>query len=232
MATYTMELREIANDKSTPVFGFNYPFYCDDYQLKKEFEELFINRYYFHEIGSETYDRWRHQLKARLCMIMPYYTQLYQTEWHQHQVDMLLSKDLTETTIRELEGTQNSTSSSTDSGTSIGSTTGTHNGTSTTVSSHLEDGVAMVDLESGDKTGTDQTTDNGTSQATSEAQSSSESQGENSMETNQKETITFNSKGNIGVQTPAYAITEWRKIIININEMILNDCKDLFMQIY
>lgn len=47
-----------------------------------------------------------------------------------------------------------------------------------------------------------------------------------------EETTTFTSKGDIGIQTPAYGITEWRKVLININEMILNDCKDLFMQIY
>ena len=46
------------------------------------------------------------------------------------------------------------------------------------------------------------------------------------------EKTTFTSKGDIGVQTPAYAITEWRKVLININQMIIDECNDLFMKIY
>ena len=47
-----------------------------------------------------------------------------------------------------------------------------------------------------------------------------------------KETTTFSSVGDIGIQTPAYAITEWRKIILNLNEMIIKECEDLFMKLY
>ena len=54
----------------------------------------------------------------------------------------------------------------------------------------------------------------------------------NTIESDMEEEITFHSYGDIGIQTPAYAITEWRKVIINLNEMLLNDLKDLFLQIY
>ena len=47
-----------------------------------------------------------------------------------------------------------------------------------------------------------------------------------------KESTTFSSIGDIGIQTPAYAITEWRKVILNLNEMIIKDCEDLFMKLY
>ena len=46
------------------------------------------------------------------------------------------------------------------------------------------------------------------------------------------ETTTFHSQGDIGIQTPAYAIAEWRKVIINLDEMILNECESLFLKIY
>lgn len=263
MAMYTMELREIANDKSTPVFGFNYPFYCDDKQAKKEFEELFINRYYFHEIGAETYDRWRHQLKTRLCVIMPYYAQLYQTEWTQVEKDMMNSKDLVETTIhtltsnqsgsQEQQGTSESSSQSEGSGTETSEANSQANGTgigstnSTDLESALDNGVPQVHLETdltrktqSDSTSTtsseatSQSDSNTTSSslATSSNQATNESTMTNQQQNELEETTTFTSKGDIGIQTPAYAITEWRKVIININEMILNECKDLFMQIY
>ena len=46
------------------------------------------------------------------------------------------------------------------------------------------------------------------------------------------ETTTFTSKGDIGIQTPAYAIEQWRNVIINLNQLIIEECNDLFMKIY
>lgn len=228
MSQYTVELRTLINVFKYNVFNFNYPFYTDDNLMKKEFEELFINRYYFHEIGSETYDRWQHMLKTRLTLIMPYYAQLYQTEWEQTKKDMMQSKDLIETTTRTLKSKDESSGES--SGTSSGESTSQGETSATMNESRISDGVSIVNLEEGNKTGT--TSDSGLSSSdiTSNATSSSESK--SSSETDLEEIITFQSTGDVGIQTPAYAITEWRKVIININEMILNDLADLFMQIY
>ena len=54
----------------------------------------------------------------------------------------------------------------------------------------------------------------------------------NQQQNQLEETTTFTSKGDIGIQTPAYAITEWRKVLININQQIIDECRDLFMAIY
>ena len=54
----------------------------------------------------------------------------------------------------------------------------------------------------------------------------------NQQQNQLEETTTFTSKGDIGIQTPAYAITEWRKVLININQMIIEECHDLFMKLY
>ena len=80
--------------------------------------------------------------------------------------------------------------------------------------SNLTDGVSQALLHDDYLTGVNQGESNGTSSST------------------MSETTTFTSKGDIGIQTPAYAITEWRKVIINLNEQILNECEDLFMKIY
>ena len=60
------------------------------------------------------------------------------------------------------------------------------------------------------------------------SKSNSEQQGNRGL----TETSTFHSHGDIGIQTPAYAITEWRKVILNIDEMIINECESLFLKIY
>jgi hypothetical protein len=226
-----MEIRQLVNNPLTKLFNFDYPFYVEQSEIKAEFEELFINRYYFHEIGAETFERWEQMLKARLMVIMPYYAQLYQTQWDVVKKDMMQSKDLTETTTRILSSTSDETKaiSSNVSDQSEGTTSGT--GTGSSKESSLTDGVAVVGVD-GDLTSesSNQTSSTATSSSESTVTSSGNetSSGMNELE----ETITFESKGDIGIQTPAYAITEWRKVIININEMIINDCRDLFMQIY
>ena len=48
----------------------------------------------------------------------------------------------------------------------------------------------------------------------------------------QTETNTLTSKGNIGVTSSAELLEKWRKVIINIDELIINECSDLFMQVY
>ena len=107
MASYSMELWEMVENPLTPLFNFNYDFYCDDLEVKKKFEEKFINHYWLYEIGCETPARWNQMLKSRLNLIMPYYRQLYQTELASQNIDFLLNKDLTESTTRELTGVEN-----------------------------------------------------------------------------------------------------------------------------
>lgn len=236
MATYTVELRMIVNSPYYEIFDFDYPFYCDDAQTKQEFEELFINRFYFHEIGAETIDRWKQMLKTRLYLKMPYYKQLYLTEWERTGKDMMQSKDLTETTIHTLtsndktNGTINSKTNATATDTSSGSATGNNSSDE----SYIADGVGIVNLDANNKTGTTSSNSSSTSSSTGESKSNATSQSTNSNtnEVKLEEKTTFSSSGDIGIQTPAYAITEWRKVIINLNEMLLNEFEDLFMQIY
>ena len=48
----------------------------------------------------------------------------------------------------------------------------------------------------------------------------------------EKETTTLISQGNIGVTSSAELLKQWREVLINIDNMIIEDCKDLFMLIY
>ena len=236
MANYTIELRQVINGNFPDIFGFDYPFYTDDKEIKKEFEELFINRFYFHEIGAETFDRWQHMLKVKLSVRMPYYRQLYQTEWEQTGKDMMNSKDLTETTSHKLKSSdkENGVVSGESSVKQTDTSTGESSGSGEHDESYLSDGVHLVNTEVDNKTGTTKDKSQATSSSSSQVNSNTINQ-TSSQNTNQldlEEETTFHSYGDIGIQTPAYAITEWRKVIININEMILKECESLFMQIY
>ena len=48
---------------------------------------------------------------------------------------------------------------------------------------------------------------------------------------NQKEETTLISQGNIGVTSSAELLEKWRSIMINLDEIIIDECRDLFMGI-
>ena len=283
MANYTLELQEMKNKYGIEIFDFNYPFYTEDKQIKQQFEDLFFQHYYFYEIGAETPERWKQMLKGRLKTIMPYYEQLYQTEWFIVKKDMMVSKDLVETTIHTLKGTSqeqqhqqseaedtqnqqsktngtshnNSQQSSTSDSTGTSTGEGTSSNHQTDKESALENGVPQVSLSGdltriADSTNESTTSSNSSSTASSEetsvleyqqtdsqageqstsSHSQTKGQQSNQQQNELEEKTEFHSKGDVGIQTPAYAITEWRKVIININQMILDDLRDLFILIY
>ena len=302
MANYTMEIRQMIDSPLIGLFTFDYDFYSDNPKDKEAFEKLFIQWYYFREIGFETPERFKLKLQAKLNIVMPYYRQLAMTEWDKVRSveQMMTSKNLIESTTHEqtITGDNETTTSgnssaktTNDSSSSLSGevsltlnnetssnltneTTNTQSSTSEVEStdtqngkaSSLSDGVSQVSLDNGYLTTVNQT--NGTSnqsttqsgnQTTNQTGKQSSTQSE-TQTTNQKdnqtlsgssnslsdmnqttkgnneqtlkETIIFSSTGDIGIQTPAYAITEWRKVLININQMIIEECNDLFMKIY
>lgn len=255
MANYTMTIREMMeNELVGGVFTFDYPFYTENEKDKKGFEQLFIDYYYFNEIGFETPERFRHKLQAKLKLIMPYYQQLALTEWDKVKTieQMMTSKNLHETTTHEqsIDGTSSSQmtgNSDNNLTSSVATSSNSESSVSETLSqtnkaSDIMNGVAQSSLTDGYLTSSskaDGNTSQSNQQSTTANQSSTdnnhiESTQSNNSTNNQilSETTSFSSVGDVGIQTPAYAITEWRKVLININQMIINDCYDLFMKIY
>ena len=231
MANFTMEVREMMNHPLiSGVFTFDYEFYSDNVQDKETFEKLFVSHFYFREIGFETPERFKMKLQSKLNLIMPYYRQLALTEWDKVRSieQMMESKNLTETTehIQSIQGnseTQSNQSSSSNA---------TQNATSTNESkaSNLADGVSQSSLDDGYLTASGKTEQTDNTQTESSGTGSQTLTGNNEQQLTEK--TTFTSNGDIGIQTPAYAIAEWRKIIINLNQLIINECEDLFMKIY
>ena len=264
MATYTITIQEMMNSSIMRVFPERYPFYCQDEQTKKEFEEKFIQKFYYREIGFETPYQFNQRLYSLFLTKMPYYEQLYKTEWMRVGKDMMNSKDLIETTTHTLNEESTTSDHSTSSQTNTSEQTSTNDLTSvvdqdTTVSntssseqnhqqSNLADGVASVTLTDGYLTGVSKDTTSGTSTDTTTNDTTTTNTGTVAIESSSSdkgtlsqtgkgnrgltETTTFHSQGDIGIQTPAYAIADWRKVIINLDEMILNECESLFLKIY
>lgn len=220
MYNYTLELRELLDDELFEVFSFDYDFYTDDAKIKDTFEQKFINHYYYHEIGFETVVRWKRNLKSRLDMKAPYYRQLYETELKSKGLEFLVNKDLREEFVRTVDNTKEEDLSSSSNGTSTGKAV------NDSKVSNIDSGVSSVSLASGSLTGV--SNDTGSTTSTSKANSDSN----RTAEERTKEKTTFTSKGNIGITSTAELLKKWREVLINIDEMIIEDCKDLFMLIY
>ena len=210
MSKYTLELRRI--HQTYKIFDFDYDFYTNDETIKYNFEDKFINEYYFNEIGFETVGRFKQRLKTKLNKIMPYYTQLYQTELRSKDIDFMLNKDLEEVYERVLEG----------SNTSKNDVTVDNNSTSNVLESNIDNGNASLELEKGSLTNVGKSTINDNTKSSNSVNDT----------TNQTERTKLSSKGNIGVTSSAELLEKWRKVIINIDDLIINECSDLFMQVY
>lgn len=224
-ARHTILLDTLLRDKNFELFDFDYKFYEDAFKL--EFESLFKDYYRFREIGFETISRFKHELKTKLNVIYPKYKQLYESELACKDINFMLNKDLKETFIRDLtsnnlnENTSNVLSESAQSGSDVNSNTHKE--------SVLANGLAELSME--DKI-TGITEDTNTTTLGTKSMDTSTNKAQSNNTGKEKETTELTSQGNIGTTSSATLLREWREVQININEMILNECKDLFMFIY
>ena len=208
MANYTIELREILRSKD--IFkAINYNLYENNY--KPIFEEKFIKRFYFREIGVETIQRFIINLESTLNEIMPYYEHLYQTTTYKY--DPILNYDVTETITREIVG-----ASETDN--NINQSSSQNEGIR-----NYDTPIIKVKDPNNYKKSPSFITD---SEASNTVNGSSNRRENNkSNEVNNRST-----RGNIGVMTTQDLIKKEREIIINIDKMILDDLEILFMQVF
>ena len=226
MSNYTIELRFLNNPPMTKLFDFPYDYYMKGLvsdevyeQKKKEFENKFIDFYYFDEIGYNTPDRFKQRLKNYLDMGFKKWQERYKTELEveRQNINFLLNKDLIEERITEGNATGNSstTSSSITNSNTTANNKNTVNDTPDTRFTSTENFATSI------------TTDQATSQSTNTGT------GETTSTSNQNNNVTdkFTSKGNIGITSSAELLEKWRDIIIDIDNEIIEEADRLFMQI-
>ena len=88
--------------------------------------------------------------------------------------------------------------------------------------SNIENGNASLELEKGSLTNVSK----------SNLVNNTSSNNTLTDTTSQNEKTILTSKGNIGISSSAELLDKWRKVIINIDELIINECYDLFMRVY
>ena len=226
MSNYTIELRFLNNPPLTSLFDFDYNYYMKGLvndevyeQKKKEFENKFLEFYYFDEIGYKTPDRFKQRLKNYLDMGFKKWQERYKTELEveRQNINFLLNKDLIEerTTEGNATGTATSTSTSTSNTNNNSSNKNTVNDTPDTRFTTTENFATSIT--------TDETSSNSTNTGN----------GETTNTSNQNSNLNerFTSKGNIGVTSSAELLEKWREVIIDIDNEIIDGAEKYFMQI-
>lgn len=210
MEKYTMTLGEII-ENDVNIFDFDYPFYNEE--RRKQFEQHFIEHFYFDEIGQETVARFKHRLKIKLNLIMPYWNKIFLADELEQRI--LDNYDVTETYEKEV--IDNTTQSSN------GTVSTTNENTSKNLES--ETPVTKTDLDNIDYfsnitkdivNGKNDTTSNNT----------------NNVQNTNKENWTRKIQGNYGVQTDANAIVQYWESLRMIELEIFNKLNVLFMEVY
>lgn len=240
----TVELREIV-EAGVKVWDFDYPVPRSEIEYngkrckvdfdKAAFEQKVLDHYWFRQIGQETVGRFLHYFRSRIREIMPYYVQVYEFDAKFRNIDdPLESYNLTETFQQETQGSGHVTGET--SGTSSGTTSGTSNhtenknsinkfsdtpqGVVSNLDTHLTNATQIDELNSND------VTNNGETSATSSGTSSQESTDSGTT------SHTLTRKGNIGVQPLGGEVLNIRSAFINIDQQIIDELKDLFLQVY
>ena len=226
MSNYTIELRFLENPPMTKLFDFEYDYYMKDLvpeevyqQKKKEFENKFLEFYYFDEIGYKTPDRFKQRLKNYLDMGFKVWQERYNTELEvqKQNINFLLNKDLIEERITEGNATGNSTTTSSN----------TTNSNSSSNSKNTVNDTPDTRFTSTENFATSITTDETSSNSTNTGN------GETTNTSNQNSNLNerFISKGNIGVTSSAELLEKWREVIIDIDNEIIEGAEKYFMQI-
>ena len=226
MSNYTIELRFLENPPLTKLFDFEYDYYMKGLvsdevyeQKKKEFENKFLEFYYFDEIGYKAPDRFKQRLKNYLDMGFKKWQERYKTELEveRQNINFLLNKDLIEERITEGNATGNSTTTSSN----------TTNSNSSSNSKNTVNDTPDTRFTSTENFATSITTDETSSNSTNTGN------GETTNTSNQNSNVNerFTSKGNIGVTSSAELLEKWREVIIDIDNEIIDGAEKYFMQI-
>lgn len=236
------------------VFNKDFNFYNDSVNDKNEFINKFINKYLYEEMGLETPALWRDRVYNRLNIKMPYYKNLYKSLINSLDDLQVLNSD---TTTRNKNNTDNveesnSNSSKTDSNANVTSnnsnvTNNTNSGTSNTDNnsqnlrsdepqSTITSNAYASLLERNENITTVNNSENGKSDSTDLGKSESVtdvSRNETGSKTEKRngsesEVVTKEFTGS----NKAEMYKTYRDMVLNIDELLLNEFEDLFMQIF
>lgn len=217
MAKYTVELGRLI--ESGFDLGLNkYPIFDENY--RRPLNNKILRHYWFREIGFETAELFKRYLNQTLAEIMPYYNQLYKSELI--EFNPLYNVDKYEDSNRKFDGKTDSTTHAEDTG------TGNVKTDNTNVFSDTPQGQLTIGNIKGNVYATTASIDdNETNSSTSGTADSS-----GTVTADDVTHYAAHVYGKEAGVTYSKMLQEFRETFLNIDMMIINDLRDLFMQIY
>ena len=222
---YTLSIGEII-ENNVNIFDFDYPIFREEY--REQFEENFIDFFYYDEIGVETVAKFKHRLKNKLNLIMPYYNKIFDSfdDWNLFSDGGNITKNSTDN--RQTSKQSSSSNSSQSSTTSSTQTSSTTSGTSDKRQSDMpqnnilevQNGQYLTNYEYDTNSGSDSSTSSGTTSNTSSGTGSNSESGTDS-----------NAYHETTVTDVSNKIEVYEKFLENRNKtmtMIFDDLESLF----
>lgn len=210
------------------IFNFDYPIYDEAY--RPVLETKILKHYYTREIGMETYGLWKLRLDAKMNEIMPYYNLLYKSALM--EFNPLVDIDFTRTGVSQNKGKTERTRQNTNVAT--GETTGSRNEASVNrdlYSDTPQNRLGGLEDETYLTNARKITDSSDISSQTADERTVIDNGSDTSDVTSVDDYIERVSGKTSGVST-SRLLLDYRKTLINIDMMIIDDLSDLFMQIW
>ena len=194
------------------VFDFDFPIFDENY--RRPLEIKILKHFYTREICAETVGLWKLWLNDKLNVIMPYYNQLYSSALL--EFNPLYDVNLT----RKHQGKNNTSSQSNTNGESSSKNSGDRwNYFSDTPQGGIQ-GIEELNYLTNATHDTDENS--------GESKSVSNASGQVNSVDEYLETV----QGKQGTGSYSGMLLEYRKTFLNIDEMVLKDLDELFMQLW
>lgn len=242
MAKYTTLLKTLIENNfkidldSYPIFNENH---------RAELNQKIIDHFYFREIGFETAELFNFHLKRTMNEIMPYYNKLFQSELLENGVDFLTDFHESETIAKDSTDMFATFSGATDKAfnksASAGSDKTVNDGKSFDYSIKSDTPQQQLvlspdSLQYASETETNRGTgDSATPSKRHAAQTTENAGNTNSATTSDREKsedLTRTKSGKSPGKTYAEMIEDYRRILLNIDMMIIGELENLFMLVY
>lgn len=246
------QIDSIVTNSAPLLFDFDFPIWDENYRLT--LEKKILKHYYMKEIGAETVGLWKLWLDEKLNLIMPYYNQLYKTTTYEfnplYEVDLTTEhegKGKTDRANFNNEKNQENRSSTRDkSEISNGRDSNSYNRTGSNISKFSDTPQGSIKDLANDTYLTNATIDNSTDKASSDNKRSDVKQDSEKIGTKLdgnraivgRENISNTDEyvqhvfGTNGGHTYASKILEYRKTLLNIDAMIIEELNELFFGLW
>lgn len=192
------------------IFNFQFPFYTDIVGASVAFQKQFVWHYLDQEIGMETIGAWKMHLKSKLTDIMPFYAKIYQLEQEKYN-------PFDTTKMSKSYNATNNANSTTSSDTSDNTASKSKDSFSDTPQGAIDNVIAGTYLSEFRYLDSD---------AKTSGHTASTAQSDGTTNTTEE------WHGKEGGYTYAEIKTKEKEAFNNINKMIIEECRNLFMGVF